>query len=129
MFESILMQIVPPSPPPSTDVISNIVAVIVAVGAIATALGTFMSHNDKFKKYGQYLTAFGQKTVEQEGNIAALGNAITGLSPEAKAYLEAQNASIAELRRRAEVAEKQLEKLQGNIPEAAQADNKADLPR
>lgn len=121
MFESFLLQT------PSSAV-ENIVAIVVAIGAIATAIGTFMSHNDKFRKYGVYLTTFGQKTVEQENNIAALGNAITGLSPEAKAFLDAQNASIAELRRRAEIAEKQLAKLQPTIPETAHADN-IEMPR
>lgn len=114
----------------SQDFMGNITAIVMAVAAIAGVIGTFISHNDKLKKYGVYMTTFGQKTVEQEGNFAALGNAVLESNPEAKKYLEDRyGAQVAELRRRAEVAEAQLKKLSPTIPEKAQADNKDYIPR
>jgi transaldolase len=109
--------------------IDSIVAIILAIGSIAGLIGHFLSTQTRFKRQGQYMTTFGQKTVEQEQNIAAIGNAVVGASPEVAAKLAEQGKTLDELRRRAEIAEAQLKKLSSNIPESAQADNKEDLPR
>lgn len=125
MFDNLLMQTVQ-----SQDLVTNVVAIIVAIGAIATTIGHVLSSNKRFDRQGQYMTTFGQKTVEQEGNIAAIGNAALMSNPEVKKYLEDKyGADVADLRRRAEIAEAQLRQLQPQIKPSAQADNKTDLPR
>jgi hypothetical protein len=124
LFEQLISQT-----PVGADPIASIVAIVVAIGAIATTIGHFVSSNDRFKKYGQYMTTFGQKTVEQEGNLAAMGEAITAISPEARVELAKYGAQLEELKRRAQIAEQQLSKLQGNVPQSAKANNMDDLPR
>jgi effector-binding domain-containing protein len=123
MFESLIMQAT------SDSTVGNIVAIVVAIGAIATTLSHFLSSNSKFQKYGQYLTTFGQKTVEQEQNIPAIGSVVTNISPDAKALLDKYAVRIAELKQRAEISESQLRVLSGNIPANAQADMMKNLPR
>ena len=141
MLDSLIMQIVT-----STDV-SAYVELIKELGLTAGILGGIIagvagmvkarSSNvkvdnvaEEFIKAGQYMTAFGQKTVEQEERMQIIGEALVKLSPdELKKFLAANRVTVEELTENARVARQQLEILDAQIPREAKANNIVDLPR
>lgn len=141
MIDSLLMQIVS-----STDV-SAYVELIKELGLTAGIIGGIIagvagmvkakSSNAKvdnvaeeFIKAGQYMTAFGQKTVEQEERMQIIGEALYKLSPqELQKFLSANRVTVEELSEHARVARQQLEILDSQLPREVKANNVVDLPR
>lgn len=139
MFE--LMQVVT-----STDVsvyvelIKELGITLGVVGGIVVAVASMIkAHSSNVKvdnvaseaiKAGQYMTAMGQKTVEQEERMQIIGEAVVKLSPDdLKKWLATNRVTAEELTERARVARKQLEILDSQIPRESKANNIRNLPR
>jgi hypothetical protein len=78
---------------------------------------------------GKYVTAFGQKTVEQEEKFKLLAEVLAAISPEGKSLLEQKGLGIEKLSKDLEVAIAQVKRLLPIIPFESNADTMQDLPR
>lgn len=141
MLDSVIMQIAATVDITAyTELITELGILAGVIGGIVTGVAGLVkakSSNAKvdnvaeeFIKGGQYMTAFGQKVVEQEQRIQTIGEALVKLSPEeVKEWLAANRVTVEELREHAKVARQQLEILDAQIPREAKANLIKNLPR
>ena len=141
MLDSVIMQVAATIDITAyTDLIREIGLLAGVIGGVVAGIAGFVkakSSNakvdnvaDEFIKAGQYLTAMGQKTVEQEERIKTIGEALVKLSPdEVKQWLASNRVTVEELREHAKVARQQLEILDSQIPREAKANLIRNLPR
>ena len=125
-LENFLMQVATSTGSASMD---SVVAIVVAIASIATVVGGLLKANVKTNRIGQYIDTFGQKTLEQEENMKRGFMAINAVSPELKEQLKKYDIPLADIEKRVEAAQAQLEFFRGKLPAKAQAASVSELPR
>lgn len=139
MFDSLIMQVASDGSI-YVQLIKEVGITVGVVGTIIASVAALIKNRstdhrvdnvaDEAIKAGQYMTAFGQKTVEQEEKMKIVGEALIKLSPdELKSFLANNRVTAEELTHQARVAREQLEILESQIPKEAKANNIKDLPR
>lgn len=107
----------------------SIVAIVIAVASIAGVVGGLLKQNAKTNRVGQYIDTFAQKTLEQEENMKRGFMAASAVSPELKEQLKKYDVPLADIEKRIEAAQAQLEFFRGKLPDKSQAESVTELPR
>ena len=130
----------------TTGGIDTVISIVVASSALVGTLGGLVTgiiaylrsqsnskdvqaSYDKILGVSKLATTFAQKTTEQEDKFKTIAEVITGISPDAKKFLESKDMELQKLSNDLRVAKAQLDRLKPLIPVEGQADNMADLPR
>jgi hypothetical protein len=114
----------------TVGVIGGIIASVAAIAKNRTTSKEVHQVADNAIKIGQYATAFGQKTVEQEERMKTIAEAVIELSPnDLKKFLAENKVTAQEYTHTVKAARQQLEILDAEIPKEAKANNIKDLPR
>ena len=125
-LENLLMQVATTTGSASMD---SVVAIVVAVASIATVVGGLLKSNAKTNVIGQYIDTFAQKTLEQEENMKRFGRASRAAVPELDVELKKYEIPLANIEKRVESTQEQVNFFRGKTSKKAQAASVSDLPR